>query len=397
MKWMKRTAIGALILAGSAAVVDIATYDEAAWLADYDRLKGALAQDYANLDWMVEKRGLDLASLDRDTQERLSGAYSHVQAFMAINDFVRRFEDPHLRLKLTREGDEIRPAAASFVAGQTASPPATSCEAAGYSSETQDFPSWLASVPDFRILSGGAFPAAVHGSTGILRIGNFGDRNYRSACEDACKPGLSETALKRATRDKLNAEMRAAIARLKAAGAERLIVDVTGNGGGTEWVSEIIPMFTTEPLSRSEARLVAAPCDRRNVWRGEQPECSVFGGDAVETATIQGSGEWQGPLHILADQGSASATEDFIAWLVDNKAATLVGERTYGAGCGYVNGGNPLVLRVIPFTVHMPNCARFRSNGVNEVEGIAPTVTIPLSDMQDEDKTETMRRYLASL
>jgi len=72
---------------------------------------------------------------------------------------------------------------------------------------------------------------------------------------------------------------------------------------------------------------------------------------------------------ILADRGTGSAAEDFVAWLQQNKVATVLGERTAGAGCGYVDGGNPTRLKVVPVDVWMPNCARFLDNGSNEIEG----------------------------
>jgi hypothetical protein len=57
----------------------------------------------------------------------------------------------------------------------------------------------------------------------------------------------------------------------------------------------------------------------------------------------------------------------------DNRAATLIGARTFGAGCGYVDGGTRTRLRAIPRDVRMPNCARFLKDGTNEIEGVAPT------------------------
>ena len=45
-------------------------FDRAAWLADYDGLKATMARGYANLDWIAEHRGLDLAELDRATTAR---------------------------------------------------------------------------------------------------------------------------------------------------------------------------------------------------------------------------------------------------------------------------------------------------------------------------------------
>ena len=61
----------------------------------------------------------------------------------------------------------------------------------------------------------------------------------------------------------------------------------------------------------------------------------------------------------------------------DNQAAELLGEATYGAGCGYTNGGIPATLRFSRARVVMPDCARFRADGVNEVDGVIPDVLVP--------------------
>ena len=58
--------------------------------------------------------------------------------------------------------------------------------------------------------------------------------------------------------------------------------------------------------------------------------------------------------------------------------------KTMGAGCGYVNGGNPTRLAVVPVDVWMPNCARLLDDGTNEVEGIAPDVSLPMGDGADQ-------------
>ena len=63
--------------------------------------------------------------------------------------------------------------------------------------------------------------------------------------------------------------------------------------------------------------------------------------------------------------------------LRDNRAATVVGERSLGAGCGYIDGGGEVRLRHSGLTVRTPNCARFRLDGTNEIEGIEPDVTVP--------------------
>ena len=56
----------------------------------------------------------------------------------------------------------------------------------------------------------------------------------------------------------------------------------------------------------------------------------------------------------------------------------MIGERTAGAGCGYVNGGTRTQFRASPFDAMMPNCARYLDNGRNEIEGLDPDIPIPM-------------------
>ena len=88
------------------------------------------------------------------------------------------------------------------------------------------------------------------------------------------------------------------------------------------------------------APILAKPaCDRSPVWEGKRP-CSIYGTDP-ETEEMKGKGVWDGPLALLTDRRSASATEELITWLKDNKKAVIAGERTFGAGCGYVDSPHP--------------------------------------------------------
>ena len=57
-------------------------------------------------------------------------------------------------------------------------------------------------------------------------------------------------------------------------------------------------------------------------------------------------------------------------------AAKVVGERTYGAGCGYTNGGLPVRLAHSGLEAVMPDCARMRADGTNEVTGVDPDVAV---------------------
>lgn len=389
-KWIRRTALvlGTLVLAVVA--WDVATYDERAWLADYTRLKQDMAQGYANLDWMVEKRGVDLVALDRQTTADLENAHSRARAFFALRRFVRSFDDPHFRLK---PGERPVPApqpeavsvqASSLSAAEPVEAPAgADCAAAGYEEGGHDFRFPFARMPGWTPVRGGDFPSGLVGDTGVLRIAQFGEDRYLAACQAVFRPGMGERTLQLAVRARQQALLAETLGELRERGAKRLLVDISGNGGGTEWVSSVIELMTDKTMTRREARIVGPACDRSAVWRGEAAPCPVFESSLGERATLQGNGTWRGPLLVLADRGTGSAAEDFVAWLQQNKVATVLGDRTAGAGCGYVNGGNPTRLSVVPVDVWMPNCARLLDDGTNEVEGIAPDVALPMGDDAD--------------
>lgn len=63
----------------------------AAWLADLDGLEHHLGQRYANLDWNVAVRRLDLAALDRSARTALIAAQTDLEATEAIARFVGAF------------------------------------------------------------------------------------------------------------------------------------------------------------------------------------------------------------------------------------------------------------------------------------------------------------------
>lgn len=343
---------------------DAATFDRAAWRADYARLKHDMAQHYANLDWMREHRGLDVVKLDRETGAALDRAWFSWTAHAAIRRFVAAFDDPHLELRPRAQG---RPVAEKGAA---------SCEAEGYRERSHAFARRWRTLPGWQAVGAADanFPAAMIGTTGVIRIAQFGEDSYLAACKRAFGAAMSPEALAIATRMVLGADLAKTLAALEKRGAVRLLVDVSGNGGGSEWVRDVIAMMTTRWLTRPEARRATPACDRGAVWTGK-PACPVFFGEPARD-TIKGTGGWYLDLLIYANRDSASATEDFIAWLHRDQVATLLGERTYGAGCGYIDGGFATRFTAAPIEVKMPNCARFLDNGVNEIEGQAPDIAI---------------------
>lgn len=348
--------------------VDIATFDRAVAEADYDRLKRGLAQNYANLDWQRDHRRLDLAALDDETTEALDEVYGRVGAYFVFDRFIARFGDPHLHIDWGDAPDWTHVVERS----QVGDAGGATCDAMGYEVEDMRGDIGFEDVEGWQAIPSPNFPAGTVGETGVLRIAEFGENKYAAVCEQAQEPGHDQRGLQLATRAVLQEELRAAIAALRAAGATRLIVDVTGNGGGSEWAGEAASLFADGTLRRARPQMPDPQCDRSGIWAGEDV-CPIFAGEpGIEE--IAGEGAWNGPLFILVDRHSASATEAFASWLTGSGRAQLVGERTLGAGCGFINGGNAIQLESVPIHVMMPNCSRFTLDGVNEIEGLEPGI-----------------------
>lgn len=365
---------------------DLIRFDRQLWLDDYARLKQGLAQGYANLDWQVDERDQDLAAIDAETSARLEGAFSHFQAWLAMRDFIGRFDDPHLQLKFgaADPSERMLPEQSAVNAEWI------DCTANGFKSD--DFTTSLAypRAAGWMALAPGNFPAGTIGEIGIVRIAEFGEQKYRGDCND--NP-MDARELQLATRAHLNREFVDILAQLKEAGATRLVIDVTGNGGGSEWSSEMAAMLSTGTIRRRAPLLADPRCDRSSVWQGARP-CSIYG-PAREDEQREGAGLWDGPMALLIDRNSASATEEFAVWLQDNDQAVLVGETTLGAGCGYISGGNAVQFNAVSLHVIMPNCTRLTRDGRNEMEGIAPDIEADWAEMGAEGFDSLFQRIFA--
>ena len=108
-----------------------------------------------------------------------------------------------------------------------------------------------------------------------------------------------------------HAELRAEIERLKREGAEGLIIDLRGNGGG-----RLDEAIASASLFVEEGDIVTT----RGRATGE--EVYDAAGDALDPV----------PTVVLIDGGTASASEILAAAMSDYGLATLVGETTFGKG-----------------------------------------------------------------
>ena len=380
------------VAAASASATPAPTFNRNAWKADFERLKLALAQGYANLDWQVERRGFNLSRADGQIAAMLDKADSDAGVALVFAKLVDAFDDPHLQLN-----PGPPPSSATLIPMQSSidgpSDGKSICEAQNYSDGRASTRLPYPSAPGWIPISDGPFQAGLIGDIGIIRIPTFGESRYLAACKTAQKSGMDSRALQLATRAILNKQLVALVGTLRGRGMKRLAIDLSRNGGGSEWSTEAATLFTEGRLTRQEPRHVGPTCDRSGIWKGEKPGCTAYAGaPSTEWVESDGAPAWTGPLAILADRDTASAAEEFITWLRDNKRAKIGGEKTFGAGCGYMDGGNAFAFKAANIHLMMPNCSRFIRDGTNEIEGQAPDVAIDWATLKPVDVEAALSR-----
>jgi hypothetical protein len=104
-------------------------------------------------------------------------------------------------------------------------------------------------------------------------------------------------------------------------------------------------------------------------------------------------GAWDGPVYLLTDPGTASASEMFAALMRDSGIARTVGVRTLGLGCGSMVESAPFTLPHSRLSFRIPNCVRLRADGSDEVAGIQPD--LPVLPTANESPRARAARALA--
>jgi hypothetical protein len=311
---------------------------------------------------------------------------------------------------------------------------------------------------DSKYFSIGVLRMAADKDVGVIKIAIFSEYAFPDLCEQAAtEMNLTkdsqcdeecEDRVERSSANLLTAALARQIEALKRNKISVLLVDITGNGGGTNWIEPAARTLSakslrsprqqfirhehwTKQLKRrleiieADARQSASPnqellrqgadilrkamlesqkpCERSGVWENRKPDCSLVATtpplypQSVLPYAKPGSmpdkpssrflfypsryayreGVYSGQLIVLVDQGTWSSAEYFAAMLGDNNAATIIGEPTGGAGCGYTSGGIQTFLKNSRARVKIPDCVRLRADGTNEVAGITPEVLIP--------------------
>jgi hypothetical protein len=216
-KFLRRSTLALAVLtslATLAAAWDIASYDAAAWQADLDRVEADMAQGYANLDWIADKRGLDLQRLDRERARGWRRALERAR-LLRLRDFVHAFRDPHLRLNgaaadrgsAARAAPDHHSRASRGRAGRAAG--GRRLRAAGYEEGEHAFAFPFSQARRLARARRHDFPIGIAGDTGVLRIAQLGENQYLAACTAVFAPGSARARCKLKVRERQQAVARA--------------------------------------------------------------------------------------------------------------------------------------------------------------------------------------------
>jgi hypothetical protein len=448
-------ALGAAL--ATAAPVSAQAWSPQPWLEDLAQAQAAVHADYANLDWLQQDRGVDLDALFGRAAAAIRQAGSDADARRVFDRIVQRVADGHVEIEWPLSPRQVTPGASATPAPQGAADRLSDpCAALGYNARiatagiASRLPGYTAVGAKEDGFAAGIVPVEGH-RVGAIRIAAFTAEAFPQfcgaafaalhispdrPCDDACRDRIESWAYRRMT-EGFEAQLRA----LRAARATTLLIDLTGNGGGSQWAEAAARIVTPVPL-RSEARGYVRGAHWAEIWQGLAADlrdaARAKGASAQDRARLarwaqeadaaardatapcpQGqacprtatlgfatglvgqadpafagkewapllfspaqypwhAGVWQGPVIVLVDDDTASAAEEFAAVLQDNRAALIMGARTAGAGCGHTNGGTPTRLAHSGAILQLPDCIRYRADGSNEVSGVIPDLLVGL-------------------
>jgi len=409
------------------------------WREDYLALRDHISKSYANLEYILQYYKIDPYELNKKTINTINAAKTEDEAREALNQFVKTFRDGHFQLRKPEAKKNEDSNSSTQLENTTKGKDA--CTAMGFSSDKKF--SFRFPVEGVKVLekADGEFPYLVvdrgGARVGIIRIADFRDEVYlltcietwnkyakslKATCDKSCRDDFRYEALRGVLVDKFYA----ALTSVRKAKVKALVIDLTSNGGGNDWVENITALLTDKKLvcGRSEfikhphhvnnfsellidlkaekkpdldriksiaqqLKLAAETCDRTSIWtkKGFTLSCSAVGYSTgerckYESKKFHGKVRYSGKLFFLVDDYTASAAEDIVARHLDSNTATIIGGHTHGSGCGYINGGIKFSLPNSGLDVWIPDCVRERADGTNEVVGIEPHIKMDMSKIK---------------
>lgn len=337
-------AVSAALLLAAAAPA----FDPQPWISDLEQTRHVMLTKYANIEWAVDQREANLPTLFADIHARIEHAQNDAEARAAFDRLARKIGDEHLQFVWPK-----------VTAGAVGGEP-DRCAALGYDAKTRGAP-LAADAPGYQPLTtpqSDEFPAGLivvgGAKIGIIKIGVFMPQGYpdlcRAAlaalaipagkpCDDACNDRVDDWVANRQTLD-LAEQLRAQ----DKADASALVVDIAGNGGGTEWSEAVARMLTPIRLRSEEMRFV----------RGEH-WAKAFADDEQKLRKFEAAaaGADRKLLHNLADEVEARRRDAVTScdatplWQGAQLSCSWLGRGFFGSGL--LAAADPATLRGKPW------------------------------------------------
>ena len=241
-------------------------FDPTPWLGDLEQARQAFHARYANLEWLESERDLKVDAMFDDLAKRMRNAADERAARAVFDRLERRVADGHVRVDWPQAP---RPAAMP-----AAAPPSDLCARIGYDAR-QNGPGTAQALPGYRPLPSGGNPFAAGtvdsagARVGVVRIGVFQPHGFPELCRGAlealsipadgpCDEQCDNRIVTWAYR-RMGEALEQRLEQLKQYGAQVLLVDISSNGGGSEWAEAAARMVSGKLLVS----------ERRGFVRGE--------------------------------------------------------------------------------------------------------------------------------
>jgi hypothetical protein len=251
-----------LLLSAATAASAADSFDPKPWLEDLNQAREAFAMKYANLEWAVLEREIDLSTLFAGARAQIQSASDDTDARAAFDRLARRLGDGHVQFRWLKDQ---RPTTT----------PNADCTALGYNARILGGPA-AALMPGYLPLPvalATEFPAGTIQLTdhkvGVIKIGVFTPHGLPELCADAltvlklspempcdkaCSDRIDTWVSDRMTRD-LDAQVRL----INGTGADVLLIDIANNGGGTQWAEAAARMVTSVGIKSARLGFVRGP------------------------------------------------------------------------------------------------------------------------------------------
>lgn len=415
-------------------------FDSNLYLKDYLALRNHVSKSYANLEYLLNYYKIDPYELNQKTIEAIKSSKNKEEALLALKEFSKIFKDGHFKLKnpstKTQENSSQVPIEInSNLDAQEV------CKRLGFREEN-NFSFKFPVNENFLLKKASSeFPAFLVKTdrgkeVGVIRVSDFRDSVYSKICEKSwgqfktsfqgsCDESCLNDFKHKFFRKNLTESFYSSLEQVRQFKVDALVIDLIYNGGGNNWVNQLTALLTQKKIVCGKRGFVKHPhyvkmftkqldeykkgsseyheikrkievasekCDRNPIWEKKNFElnCSLVGYHQnkkckYEKISFKDKTKYSGKLFFLVNNRTASAAEDIVARYIDTKAAIIIGERTAGSGCGYMNGGIKFSLPHSKLIVRVPDCVREMADGTNEVVGIEPNIKTDMNKLRSEE------------